>query len=165
MTSAFDTVHHSTLLAQLRDSYQVTNSAHAWFSSYLQDRSQSVRTPTSVSQPSLLTSGVPQGSILGPILCSLYIADVVNIVRSLIFEFTFTRTIFKFMDFVFPLTSESLIIPVSNYISDIDAWLHSNNLQLNLAKTEVLWCSSPRRQNQIPQDFLHILNLPVSPVS
>ena len=70
--AAFDTVDHSFLLERLRQWVGVSGSALDWFSSYLSDRSFSVSLGPYMSETAALSCGVPQGSVLGPILFALY---------------------------------------------------------------------------------------------
>ena len=67
LASAFDTVDHSILTDNLA-SLGIVGDALLWFSSYLKDRSQSVMVGSAVSPPVHLLFGVPQGSVLGPLL-------------------------------------------------------------------------------------------------
>lgn len=82
MTSAFDTVDHDLLLCRLHVSYGIEGTVHKWLSSYLSNRHQTVRTLNSTSKSVAITCGVPQGSVLGPILFSLYTAELCDIVSS-----------------------------------------------------------------------------------
>ena len=79
MTAAFDTVDHSILLQRLERSYGVSGNTLNWFISYLSDRHQSVRIRDKQSPSCHVPYGVPQWSVLRPLLFILYIADVASI--------------------------------------------------------------------------------------
>ena len=74
MSVAFDTVDHDILLGRLQTSFG--GAAMSWFSSFLRDRTQTAVINSQRSKTSLVTSGVPQGSVLSPILYLLYTADI-----------------------------------------------------------------------------------------
>ena len=79
LSAAFDTVDHETLLARLQTSYGICGPALSWVASFLTTRSQVVAFNGQTSSVRRLRHGVPQGSVLGPLLFLLYTADVADI--------------------------------------------------------------------------------------
>ena len=77
LRKAFDTIDHQIMLKKLR-CYGIAGTAHNWFSSYLSNRSQCCQVDGNLSQPSSVFGGIPQGSILGPLLFLLYINFLPN---------------------------------------------------------------------------------------
>ena len=82
LSSAFDTVDHNILIKRLHDLVGMYGSVLQWFSSYLSGRTFSVCVNQIMSDTTELSCGVPQGSVLGPILFLLYILPLGTIIRS-----------------------------------------------------------------------------------
>ena len=72
LSADFDTIDHQILLSRLNSVFGIHSAALQWFQSYLSDRYQSISVNNSSTSPSQLMYGVPQGSVLGPILFVLY---------------------------------------------------------------------------------------------
>ena len=82
LSAAFDTVDHEILLRRLSCMLGISGSALQWFRSYLTDRKQKVVVNDVFSKSTSLTCGVPQGSVLGPILFTIYMLPLGEIIRS-----------------------------------------------------------------------------------
>ena len=81
MSAAFDTVNHDILLKRLHMSFGICGAALSWISSFVRHRTQTIAVNGKMSDTSLVTCGVLQASVLGPILFMLYTVDVAHIVE------------------------------------------------------------------------------------
>ena len=136
LTAAFDTVDHNTLVARLRHLVGIFGTALEWLRSYLADRSMSVSLGTSKSSSAPLPYGVPQGSILGPLLFSLYLLPLGSILRKHGISFHF----YADSQIYVPLKKKNAfsLTPLLACLEDIKAWMALNFLNFNEKKTEVM---------------------------
>ena len=81
LSTAFDTVDHAILLQRLTVTFGISGVAHQWRKSYLSDRTQCVHHGLTRSAVVSLLGGVPQGSVLGPLLLVLYTLDLITLVE------------------------------------------------------------------------------------
>ena len=80
LSAAFDTIDHQILLTRLQHSFGISGPAPSWFSSYLCNRTHAVTINSLQSEHTTLHYGVPQGSVLGPVLFILYTQPLFNLV-------------------------------------------------------------------------------------
>ena len=90
-SGAFDTVNHNIMIQQLQLRYGFVGKALAWLQSYLEGRTQRVVIHDASSNTTRVTSGIPQGSVLGPLLFSLYVQPISDIITA--HDFVFTTTL------------------------------------------------------------------------
>jgi hypothetical protein len=163
LSAAFDTVDHAILLERLSRSFGIVGSAHQWFVSYLTGRSQCVRCGNSSSQPTSLECGVPQGSVLGPILFVLYTADLQAIIQ----KHRLTPHLYADDTQIYascqPGDAGQLSSRLAECVSDVAAWMRSNRLQLNVDKTELMWFTTPRRLSHLPNSPITLGDYDVLP--
>ena len=81
LSAAFDTVNHAILISRLSNRFGVKGTALAWFKSYLTSRQQFVNVEEGMSSRRPLLRGVPQGSLLGPLLYLVYTAPIADIIK------------------------------------------------------------------------------------
>ena len=138
LSAAFDTVDHSILLTTLAERFGIRGQALAWFQSYLTDRFQIVHVEGSFSEKRELVCGVPQGSVLGPLIFTLYSSPVAVIARKhslmvqLYADDTQLYLAFK------PAGVTPAVEMVERCLREISDWMVVYRLLLNEDKTLIL---------------------------
>ena len=142
LKKAFDTIDHEIILRKL--SYFGADQATAkWFQSYLSNRTQRCNVNGNLSTASTVTCGVPQGSILGPLLFLMYINDLSNCLRVAAPRMFADDTSITLS----AKTVADLKLAVTSELNNLTCWLRANKLSLNVAKTELMIIGSRQRLN------------------
>ena len=138
-SKAFDTVNHRILLKKL-EHYGIRGPALLWFESYLSGRKQFVTYDNVSSSHSYITCGVPQGSILGPLLFLIYINDLNYVCKD-------AMSIFFADDsnlFINGKDATKIESDLNEILNNISEWLKINKLSLNVKKTHFMIFSKAR---------------------
>ena len=155
LSKAFDTIDHKILLRKL-EFYGVRRLALNWFQSYLTDRKQYVLYNNVQPQTLDITCGVPQGSVLGPLLFLIYVNDITNcLTHSKLISFADDTTVF--------LSSRCIDDLYKNMNSDLDDltnWFKANRLALNVNKSNCMLFQLNGNQNTLG----NTLNIGIDPI-
>ena len=160
LSAAFDTVDHVRLLDKLKNNFNITGNALKWLTSYLANRTfaVSINDNYSCKMPSIY--GVPQGSVLGPLLFIMYVNDLTELGDE------FDLTIHSYADdttlyitfnpkFDFEVATEN----IKRCLKKIDAWMLTNFLKLNMTKTQLLVCGKKRLLNSYDTKIFEMNNI------
>ena len=155
LSAAFDALDHQILLERLQSHVGVSLDTACWFKSYLAGRTQTVNIITdsetgSSSYP--LRYGVPQGSVLGPLLFNIYMLPIGQVIRNhgLTCHFYADDTVLYVSA---SPTSDGVTMCTSlieRCCTDIKRWMNSNYMKLNTNKTELLVIGTPGHLNKVP---------------
>lgn len=142
LSAAFDTLDHEILLNRLEKRFGIKENALAWFSSYLEDRFQSVTIGGITSKESKLTWGVPQGSVMGPVLFSTYTAPLEEIITAHGVSCMIYADDTQLYLTMKPHDRQDTKSLLELCIRDVKTWMTTNQLKLNDDKTEIVHFSS-----------------------
>ena len=161
MSRAFDSVNHDILLKKLQD-IGLSPSTILWFKSYLSNRYQAVRINTALSEPLLMRYGVPQGSILGPLLFTAYNNDLPSIPQHCSTD-CYVDDNKLLMSFQVQ-DCEPTMAAMNDDLIKLRNWCFNNSLLLNPDKTQLIVYGSRQMISKL-QDFrLTLLGKELLPV-
>ena len=148
LSAAFDTIDHTILLRRLDDWFGVTGKALNWFKSYLTGRCQRIKIGDCLSSKADLKFGVPQGSVLGPLLFTLYTTPL----SSMIFEHAIPHHLYAddsqlYVSFASG-DSAAALNGLQSCLASVQSWMSTNKLKLNPDKTEFLLIGNERQRSK-----------------
>ena len=153
LSKAFDLVDHDILLKKLK-LYKVDQSVYSWFSSYLENRLQQTHVSGVSSDLKQVVSGVPQGSILGPLLFLIFINDLPLAIKHSTTDIFADDTTLSVHNSSLNQIAESLTCDLVN----VNSWCDLNRMSINVAKTKTMVVSSKPNANRI-QNHLPFIEL------
>ncbi|XP_051234107.1 galanin receptor type 1b isoform X2 [Dicentrarchus labrax] len=153
LSAAFDTIDHDILLQRLEHQIGIKGTALTWFKSYLSDRTQFVHVNDESSINTKVSHGVPQGSVLGPILFTLYMLPLGNIIRNHSINFHCYADDTQLYLSIKPNEINQLS-KLQTCLKDIKSWMTCNFLMLNSEKTEILVLGPKNLRDSLSKDIV-----------
>lgn len=138
ISAAFDTIRHSLLLTRLETDYGVHSTVLSWLHSYLTGRQQFVKLGRHSSTTSPCIAGVPQGSVLGPLLFTAYVAPIGRVIKS--FNIGYHQFVDDTQLFIAVDTSDTSasLCRMTDCSNAVQRWFLENDLLLNGNKSETV---------------------------
>jgi len=147
--AAFDTLDKPTLLCRLDHTFGVRDTSHKWVDSYLNERSQYVKVGDRVSASVSCHYGVPQGSVLGPLLFTIYIMPIVSVIAP--FRNVHYAHYADDTQLYIALSPDKAFSVINDCFQSVHRWLDDNGLCLNPDKTQAIVTGTTARQRLEPQ--------------
>ena len=145
LSAAFDTIDHFTLISRLSSWYGISGTALDWFTSYLSNQCQQVKIHDYISEAVYISFGVPQGSVLGPILFTLYTAPLSHVIAEHDVEHhLYADDTHIYISLSGSEASESLT-DLKSCVTDVFTWMTNSKLKLNPSKTEIISIGSKKQ--------------------
>ena len=140
LSAAFDTVNHAVLIKKLKNFYGLGSNIIKWIESYLNKRSFKVSVNEKYSEICSLEIGVPQGSILGPLLFILYTKEIEKITEKYNFHVHLYADDSQLYFSFDPKSTddEEQLLNLKKCFAEIKSWMSKNFLKMNDDKTEIL---------------------------
>ena len=139
LSAAFDTVDHCKLLSILKNDFGIRGVALKWFQSFLVGRKQRVTVENSLSDLLDVLFGVPQGSVLGPVLFNIYAQSLSSVIKQRNFRTgNYADDNQARKTFAMSFQYEVLVNDIPSVLRDISNWMDSMSLKINPDKTEII---------------------------
>ncbi len=164
MSAAFDCVDHMILLHRLQVAVGIGGAALDWIRSFLSGRTQQVVYGGVQSPTSTVMFGVPQGTVLGPLLYVLYTAPLFDVIaRHQVDVHQYADDLQLYLC-VPPAEAAITADRLNACLVDVEAWLKASRLRLNAGKTQIMWLGSAQQVAKVQIDEVHVLSSRVSVV-
>ena len=158
LSAAFDTIDHELLLERMHIRLNISVTALDWFRSYLSQRSQIIAAGSEKSEPYKLQYGVPQGSVLGPLLFGIYMLPLGDLLRSygLCFHQYADDTQLYISTKPENNNIQQSVVQLERGLEQVKLWMKNNKLKLNGDRTEFIVMGSINQLSKCTIPPLHI---------
>ena len=136
LSAAFDTLYKKTLLRWLDHTFGINGTTHKWINSYLDGQNQLVRVGDHTSEPVPCEFGVPQSSVLGLLLFTIYTSPITNVIAQ--FKHVNHDDYADDTQLYVALNTDDAIRVINDCFKSVHYWLGANGLCLNPDKTEAI---------------------------
>ena len=151
------------LISRLNERYGLDGNVLKWITSYLSGRNHTIKIGNHMSDTVLDQYGVPQGSVIGPILFTLYTAPIHDIISSYNLCSMFYADDTQIYTSCTPSDRDTALSNITNCLTDIFKWAAGNKMKVNPAKTEVLHFTSKFAPQPSPPITMTVGDVQVSP--
>ena len=151
LSAAFDMLDNNILLKRLRLSFGISGVVLRWLESYLTECNQTVLAGGRASQPTVLKYGVPQGSVLGPVLFTMYIMPLGHVIRhhnTLYHLFADDTQLHKSSS---PEHFAKLLLDIQSCAESVRDWMACNRLRMNDDKTQIMPAGTKAKLKSVPK--------------
>jgi len=145
LSAEFDSIDHIVLIKRLNCSFGITGTVHSWLQSYLSGMTQSVRNGTHLSPATSSLVGIPQGSVLGPLLFSVYTSPISTIAQSHhVSQQQYADDMQLFLA-VSPANNSQSINVLQSCLNSLHIWFCENGMALNPNKSVAILFGTSQR--------------------
>ena len=156
LSAAFDTIDHPILFERLSSAFGIKNTALSWFKSYLENRTQKVKINNFYSDDIPVEFGVPQGSVLGPLLFTMYIYPISSVINKNFFGYHQYADDTQLYTSFHPNSISNVCDNLVSTASDVNDWMAANKLKMNNDKPEIMLCGTAMELKNIDIETVKI---------
>ena len=150
LSCAFDTINHEILLRRLEHSVGISGAALEWLHSYVSERYHQVAVSSAKSSHCLLERGVPQGSVLGPLLYCVYTRPIGDIVTRHGLQYhCYADDTQIYVTVEKNVSIESALARIETCIIEVAAWMAKNDLKLNAEKSQAIIFQTSKHKPEV----------------
>ena len=147
LSAAFDTIDHNILFHRLSNTFGINNTVLNWFKSYLNGRYQRVKICDNYSSDVPVVYGIPQGSVLGPLIFLMYIFPISDVVNINDFSYHQYADDMQLYTSCKPDSVLQTVDKITSTTSLVNDWMSANKLKMNNDKTDIIVCgTNPKRK-------------------